>query len=493
MKFKKIISAVVSAAMCFSMFTVGASADLEPNSGLNLMSNQNNEEIVDLQFINTQTIYDSISQYDVVTFDNNTNLLNENSKYTEPYDVLPTSDYDISTYATANPLSDLKVIGISTGNFDSEELDTSKWNWIDDFEPTSSSASVKIDATDSEYLCVRVFQWGYSSGDENMLDKKYNKYIRSVAEYNALGKPVQKGDILYGWVNDYIFEIPKEQYSSSVRIWRFSNLTSPSTTKQVNINITWTTPTAPAPTTPQILYNISNANDYAVVTGLSKDMEYRGKFGESEATCSSWNAVTGEAMLVPIYDTDYIFQVRYKSAINGLPSLNCNIVVKSRSAAPQDDVIGYNDILEVVAIYQSDKQIEVALGDSAGYFPQTSGYYTIASFIDGIPIGGLDRIYFRYAATADEPASLPAVLTLYGRNPNIPNDVYYLNGMLCNLTPDMVFRFNGGDWYSTSYSEVNITSFLSKTDTTLFEIKYVPTDNTSCSKTRQIILPALSE
>lgn len=57
----------------------------------------------------------------------------------------------------------------------------------------------------------------------------------------------------------------------------------------------------------------------------------------------------------------------------------------------------------------------------------------------------------------------------------------------------MVFRFNGGDWYSTELNEVNVTSFMSETETTLLEIKYMPTDTMSCSAIREIILPVLSE
>lgn len=154
-----------------------------------------------------------------------------------------------------------------------------------------------------------------------------------------------------------------------------------------------------------------------------------------------------------------------------------------------------NDVFlssEILAIYTSEKQIEVALGDGASYVAISPAYYLVDTFIDAIPEGGFNRIYIRYAATATEPASNSLVLTLYGRNPNTPDAVYYENGALYNLTSDMVFRFNGGAWYSTEYSAVNVTSFMSSTETTLLEIRYMPTDSASCSAIREITLPILA-
>lgn len=119
-------------------------------------------------------------------------------------------------------------------------------------------------------------------------------------------------------------------------------------------------------------------------------------------------------------------------------------------------------------------------------------YYSYIKFYRDIPTGSSDCIFIRYSATDTEPASNYVPILLYGRNPNTPDDVFYENGVLYNLTPEMVFRFNGGDWYTTTYSDVNVTAFLSETDTTLFEIKYLPTETMSCSNTIQIILPALS-
>lgn len=237
-------------------------------------------------------------------------------------------------------------------------------------------------------------------------------------------------------------------------------------------------------------YNMHS--DYAYVSGVDTTMEYRAKFDNGDGTYSysNWTAFTGTALYFPIYDYEYTLQIRYQTSTNGNPSLNCEIPVLTRSAGPSS-YVEYDSISEILAIYTSEKQIEVALGDGASYVAISPAYYLVDTFIDAIPEGGFNRIYIRYAATATEPASNTLVLTLYGRNPNTPDAVYYENGALYNLTSDMVFRFNGGAWYSTEYSAVNVTSFMSSTETTLLEIRYMPTDSASCSAIREITLPIL--
>ncbi len=313
--------------------------------------------------------------------------------------------------------------------------------------------------------------------------------------YNQSGSVISAGQILYGYEEDYIFEIPVNKKTSTAEFRRIDNKTNTSFTLTANAKITWTTPTGPAPTTPEILYNIANPYDYATVVGLTTAMEYCGEFRyeDSDKTYTSpWNSVTSEAMYFPVQDEEYTILVRYKTSANGNPSLNCRIPVKTREAAPSTDSIGYFDIQEILAIYPSERQIELALGDGMSYVYASPAYYQIGDFIDMIPSGSFDRIYIRYAATADTPASKYGTLTLYGRNPSTPDSVYYQNGALYNLTSDMVFSFdNGNTWYSTQYSAVNVTSFMGETETTVL-IKYMPTETASCSETVKIILPALS-
>lgn len=146
-----------------------------------------------------------------------------------------------------------------------------------------------------------------------------------------------------------------------------------------------------------------------------------------------------------------------------------------------------------MCIYNLIKCGNINLKDGRSYISVSPAYYNISSFIDAIPSGGFNRIYVRYAATATEPASKSLTLKLFARNPDTPTEVYYENGVLYNLTSNMIFRFNGGNWYNTQYSAVNVTAFMSSDETTLLEIRYMPTDTTSCSAIQSITLPVLSK
>ena len=172
---------------------------------------------------------------------------------------------------------------------------------------------------------------------------------------------------------------------------------------------------------------------------------------------------------------------------------NLNITWKAITPAPLPplDFVEYYPIDEVIHIMDSGKQKQISLGNDTSFFNIAPGFYTLQSFIDTIPTGGSSRVYVRYAATSNQPASNSVFLQLHGRNPNTPTAVFYQNGALYNLTSSMVFRFNGGVWYSTSHSAVSISSFMSSTSTTLLEIRFMPTASMSSSAIRQIILPRL--
>lgn len=498
MKVKKIISTIISALMCFSMLTFNVSA-AEFETGLTSVSGQTQAEAVNiLQLANNAetTSIDFDYDCDEAQFDiNSRDELSELSiDISDILGVTPANEeLTISPRATANPVSSLKITAVGVGNTRYDLLGSGDWKIIYADQSGTSNLSREIDATDCLYVCFRIFQWGYTSSHYIKLDGASYVHTNTVCTYNALGQVAGVGDVAYGFLDEYIFEIPKDEVSSTARFIGYYK--SNGIAIEANANITWTTPTGPAPTTPEIYYNIPNEYDGAVIMGLTADMEYCAEFdnGDNGTYRSSWYSISSEALLVPINAEPYTVHIRYKKSTNGNPSLNCSIPIKSREAAPTNEYVGYDDILEVLAIYPCEQQIEVALGDGTSYIPVSAAYYTVGSFIDTITTGGFNRIYVRYAATVDRPASMSGTILLYGRNPNTPDDVYYQNGMLHNLTPNIAFRFNGGNWYSTNLSEVNITSFMSTTGTTLLEVKYIPSETTSCSKTRQIILPALSE
>ena len=502
MKFKKIISAVVSAAMCFSMFALNASAN-ETETGLTPVAGQTQTEKIELDELisNGYSFTNEYNSYDIADISQiDTNNNHEATNISEN-EILTTSDSEIVPYASAIPLSYVRIAGVWLGNaasdpFSDFDLNNSvtKWKEIyrDDNAP-KNEINCSIDSTGYSYIRVRILTWGQTtSGYVKLDDDGYTSSV-GVRDLNALGRPISAGEIYYGGYDDYIFKIPDEKDTSIVSFLFYYKYSIPSVERRAQVNITWTTPTKPAPTTPEINYIVNpNYEGYAAVSGLDTTMEYRAKYDrENGSAYSSWTTVSNSTMYFPIQTENYTIQVRYKTSSNGRPSLNCEIPVKMRSEGPID-YIAYYDVFEILAIYESEKDIEIAPGDGTWFFKVPAVDIEIGSFIDDIPAGSSNNIYIRYAATSDEPASQALALTLYGRNPNTPENVYYENRMLHNLTQDMVFRFNGGNWYTTTYSDVNVTAFLSESDTTLFEIKYLPTETMSCSNTIQIILPALS-
>ncbi len=396
----------------------------------------------------------------------------------------------IAPKASANPVSSLKITAVGVGNSENEILGNGDWKIIYSDSSGTSNLSKAIDATDCKYICFRIFQWGYTSSKYFRLDGEYSVHSNEVCTYDAFGNVAGVGDVIYGFLDEYIFEIPKNKTSSEgIFIGYYKNN---GIKVEANANITWTTPTGPAPTTPVIEYDPSI--DDAWIKGIDNTMEYRLKVddGTNKPRYSNWFSFTDTEALAPIYDDmPYTLQIRYKTSTNNNPSLNKELQVKARSEAP-NGYTEYFGIDEILVLHRCDKQLEVAFGDGTKYIPVTGNIYvSVADFIDKIQAGGFNRIYVRHRATSDEPASQSVIFKLYGRNPQIPNNVYYENGMLYNLTPNMIFRFNGDAWYSTQLSEVNITSFMSKTETTLLEIRYAPTDNMSCSSIYTITLPVL--
>lgn len=494
MKFKKIISAVVSTAMCFSMLAFNVSADEAQPELINMPAQinrnvmninqvpQGNESVAQAENLSI-AYFDEISEVSRVSGIEQNMVSTDNEASAEAYS------------AQSNiQLSKLGIIEVWLGKTaTSSESDSTQWRQIEAYSSPRSDVTLSIDSTGYSYIKFVTFQWGYTTGGYVALDGKPSFTGYNIG-LNRFGQEASAGEIIYGWEEHDIFKIPTGSATSEFKNTGYYDDVQPMISITTKAHITWTTPTGPAPTTPEIFYNTANMNDYAIVIGLSTDMEYRGKFVDEnqKETYSSWNSCSAEAMIVPINSRPYTLQVRYKYSTNGNPSLNCEIPVKSRSNPPSEEYFWYYDIVEILAIYQCEQQIEIAIGDGASYFPIDAGFYTVSDIIDDIQTGAYKRIYIRYAATEDEPASQPVIIRLNYRNPNTPDDVYYQSGMLWNLTPDMVFSFNGGDWYSSSFSEVDVTAFMSETETTLLEIKYMPNDTMSCSATRQITLPALA-
>lgn len=505
MRKKKVAASLLSVALSLSLCTFNVTA-LNVTTEFESVSEITAEETVDISELLTEVSPEySIPEMDIALFDGvqeTDEVFETSNDETEPY--LPENngdedEYGITPYSEPNPLSEFGIIAYKLGDANVLSSTSAKWSDPVEFTSPQTSLSLSIDTTGYKYICFSVYQWGYTTSSEEKLDRQGPISSWCTESYNALGKPVSAGDIVYGFLYDYIFEIPFEcpaDSRNSKAIFRaYYNQLGYNISKDIKANIIWSTPTEPAPTTPSISYNYPNVGDYAVVTGLSTDMEYCGEFkyeNSDETYLTNWTSINGTSLLVPINDEEYNFLIRYKKAANGFPSLYCSITVKTRDAAPDSGCVTCSTVEEILAIYNSDRPMEIALGDGTGYFAITPGYYRIDSFIDSIPAGGFNRIYVRFAADAERPASKSTTARFYARNPNTPDSVYYENGILRGLTSDVMFRLNGGTWYSTQYSDINITSFMSSTSTTLLELRYMPTSTSSCSQTIQITLPALT-
>ena len=390
--------------------------------------------------------------------------------------------------AAAPALTSVTITHVWRGNDPNNDNWTDANIWDPLYENAGTGATNltgTIDATGFDYIRFRVRRMGYADTFIETLDgvaEIRSMHYRYLDQY---GNTCPVGGTIYGFEDDFIFSIPHGSASSNAK-FRYIQGGVSVIEREANATFTWTTPTGEAPTTPAITYNAHPT--YGLVTGIDSAMEYRAAF--SDGTYTSWTTAPGTSMYVPIYDEAYDLQIRYKVSDNGNPSRYCELHIKTRSDGPID-YMGYWNVDEILGIFESGRQIEVALGDNGSYFPISPGYYTLETFINAIPTGGFDNVYVRYAATVDEPASYAYYYTLYARNPNTPDDVYYENGMLYNLTSDLMFRFNGGTWYTTTNSSEDVTSFMSTTSTTLLELRYMPTATTSCSAIREIILPAL--
>jgi hypothetical protein len=523
MKVKKIMGILISVVLSLTMFTMNVGADdyqtvnssdsdLVPLVQSDYVDNFTNQidlsEITGMLPVSSNTINDNTvagNDLNAQTDNDATNLTGLNIQSSDSNQINSNTinspgimPLDSGINSPPTPVYDVWITRIWLGNssFDNtqftETLNPNDWNLVFSASDAQHATYVSgdLDATGYSYIRFRINQLGYSSNSSNVkMDGVL--YANSYQE----GSYDDVFGVNYGFITDYVFAIPTDR-STSNAVFRliYSSLSNGAYGDQsAEADINWTTPTGQAPTSPSISYN--NSIEYGYISGLNNTMEYCAVTEDDTRRDSdlSWTTAPNGGMYVMIYDDEpYIFRIRYKNSTGGNPSLSVEVPVKKRGDAPiYSDDFFYDSEDEYFWLYND---LEICAGDTGGYFliPANSTV-TIGAFIDGIMTNGLNHIYLRYPATATEPASNPWILTLYSRNPNTPTSVVYQNGVLSNLTPNMIMRFGGtGYWYNTTLSQVNITGFMSTSNTTLLEIKYAATSTMSCSDTVEIILPILT-
>jgi hypothetical protein len=525
MKLKKFIGIMTAIILSVTMMTVNVVAD-EPTDTSEHLLYQVNLDINENALNDTTDISELIPlsmpssnqtnlNYEVANVDlenNNNSLISsqysvsniESSDLTTiPYElnenepaIAPQFEsYIMSGTSNAPPVSYVGVNRVWLGNdyydpFNTYVNNPNLWEpvyYTGSDDMAANNLSLTIDSTGYDYIRFRIYQIGYSTIENVTMDDI--PYVYSVHS----GDFTYATGVVYGYSTDYMFEIPSPPYDNQFDFEMiYSQLSSTITgSASTSVDVEWSTPIGAAPTTPAITYN--TGLEYAYVSGINNTMEYATvpvTDGRKD-TQLNWSTLPQTGIYMPIYDDySYIMKIRYITSTGSMPAISCSIPVKSRSEAPvaQSDFI-YDDLFEILAVLNP---MEIAIGDGQPYYYATTGSYDISSVIDYITTNDPVSLYLRFPATNTEPASEISVITLYERNPNVPSSVTYQNGMLCNLTSDMVIKFSSDDWwYSSSYSQVNVTSFMSTTSTTLVEIKYAPTANYSCSESVQITLPML--
>lgn len=174
MKFKKIISAVISAAMCFSMFALNVSAD-EAQPELINMSAPINGNIMDInQVPQGNESFAQAENFNIAYFDK----ISEVSEVSEVSDIEQTMSYiDYEAVAEAYSsqdylkLSELGIIEIWLGKtYSSPESDATQWrqvkNYLKDYGKSQSDVTVSIDATGYSYIKFVSLKWGYTNRDQ---------------------------------------------------------------------------------------------------------------------------------------------------------------------------------------------------------------------------------------------------------------------------------------------------------------------------------------
>ena len=210
MKLKRVTSAILSMALCLSLGTVNASA-LEVGTETDLISeNTIAAETVDIsQLIGSAAAEADGLGYDIAAFGNaeSSEKTVELPNYSE--ELYQSDEGGIMPYSSNPPvLQTMGIIGVYLGNDELLSYTPSKWTVAYTSATPKDSIDISIDATNFKYIRFRTYQWGLETSQTNLLDNKNAISSYQTKGYNQLGGVISAGQILYGYEEDYIFEIP---------------------------------------------------------------------------------------------------------------------------------------------------------------------------------------------------------------------------------------------------------------------------------------------
>ncbi len=245
-----------------------------------------------------------------------------------------------------------------------------------------------------------------------------------------------------------------------------------------------------APTTPKIIVNPSNIEEY-LLTGVDNTMEYRLRNNSDKGVWGEWIDCDSNGVQIQVSSSSKIYQVRYKATETTEESKVKEFIVSTRGSAPSNVNIDWN----TETIENLDTNMEISF-DNESYKRVTEDMIksSVTNYIDEITGSEPLKIKIRYAATEQKVPSNVKEIDIYQRdeepkgiilNPN----TYVVSG----TTTSMQYLVeNEEKWTSVAKSTVDLSKYASDKPVTV-KFRTKKSSNKSPSKSVLISLPALSE
>ena len=167
-----------------------------------------------------------------------------------------------------------------------------------------------------------------------------------------------------------------------------------------------------APTTPKIIVNPSNVEEY-LLTGVDNTMEYRLRNNSDKGVWGEWIDCDSNGVQIQVSSSSKIYQVRYKATETTEESKVKEFIVSTRGSAPSDVNIDWN----TETIENLDTSMEISF-DNEPYKRVTEDMIksSVTNYIDEITGSEPLKIKIRYAATEQKVPSNVKEIDIYQRD-----------------------------------------------------------------------------